>query len=60
MGETISLWNQLWLKDPICFQPITEVQVMWDALVVGYLFRPNTKEWIEKFIWYVFNVETTN
>lgn len=48
MGETISMWNQLWLK------------VMWDALVVGNLFRPNTKEWIEKFIWYVFNVETAN
>jgi len=59
-GETISVWNQPWLKDPICLQPITEVQTMCDALTVGHLFKPNAKEWNENFIRYVFIVETAN
>jgi len=25
MGETISVWNQLWLKGPLSLQPTTEV-----------------------------------
>ena len=59
-GETISVWNQPWLKESICLQPVTEVQVMWDALTVGHLFKPNTKEWNENFIRYVFNAETAS
>jgi len=54
------MWNQPWLKGPLSLQPITEVQIMWDALTVGHLFKPNTKEWNENFIRYVFNAETSN
>jgi len=38
----------------------TQVQVMWDALTVGHLFNPNTKEWNGNFVQYVFSAETTN
>lgn len=54
-GETISVWNQPWLQDVVRLQPLTEVQVMWDALTVAHLFKPNTKEWNENFIRYVFD-----
>jgi len=59
-GETISVWNEPWLKEPICLQPSTEVQFMWDALTVAHLFKPNQKLWNEKFIHYVFDDGTTN
>lgn len=59
-GESISVWNEPWLKDPICLQPTTEVQVMWDALTVAYLFKPNQKVWNNNFIHYVFDDGTSN
>ena len=37
---------------------VTEVQIMWDALTVAHLFKPNTKDWNENFIWYVFDTRT--
>jgi hypothetical protein len=59
-GESISVWNQPWLQDPVFLQPLTEVQVMWDALTVGHLFKPNTKVWNEDFIRYVFDPGTAS
>jgi len=58
--ENISVWNRPWLPDTVRLQPVTEVQVMWDALMVTHLFQPNKKEWNENFIWYVFDTGTTN
>ena len=42
-GETISVWNQPWVKGPHSLQPTTEVQIMWDALTVGHLFKSKYK-----------------
>jgi hypothetical protein len=33
---------------------------MWDGLTVAHLFKPNTKQWNENFITYVFDTETTD
>jgi len=52
--------DQPWLKDPVCLQPLTDVQVMWDALTVAHLFKPNSKVWNENFIHYVFDPGTAS
>jgi hypothetical protein len=54
------VWNQPWLKDHVCLQPLTDVQVMWDALTVTHLFKLNSKVWNENFIHYVFDPETAS
>jgi hypothetical protein len=59
-GESILVWNQPWLQNPVCLQPLMEVQVMWDALTVGHLFKPNTKVWNEDFNRYVFDPGTAS
>lgn len=50
LGETISVWDQPWLKDSTQLTHINELQYMWDGLTVAHLFKLNTKQWDANFL----------